>query len=798
MKRLISIILAVVMLLSSTAVISIAAEGVATVSTSTVKGDVSGDLKVTAKDVLLIRRFLSGSLPSGTTFIKDNGDVTGDGKITSLDVLRIRQYLGGKIDSVDSTPSTDDGPVVSINGVSLSEYVITMPADLVASSDGTNPENTSTITNSFHYGVRKFRGYLSTVTKSCPNNIITEESAATGGYSHFIHCVESEDYGDEGFNICIDDSGDVWFSASAKRAGMLYAGFTFIEDYFGHRWLGNDAGEYQETGVVVDIKPGVNITEAPYFEYRASLGTAFTSAENGTMQRKLNTREQKAGVDTKQFGWGLGRGGFYNAHSLGPYTGGGELGENPCLTDNSTYNSVIAAMDNEIEKRVTNGSYSFGGDFTQISCSMNDGLRCCQCDACKAEYKKYGGFNGAYLKFVNRVAQYYQQLGPVCNYERDYLSIFCILYDRSLPVNKNDPSDIVIPEENVIVCYCGNGCNNHAFNSGECDSHHYGQVLDFVEENTDPEGAYWPANSKNPDKYITYFDGKNTSDVTNLTAYVNLAKSEREKNNGKSFKVYFWYYPTNYHYAVVSSPMLEVLREDINFLAHVGGIGVDGIYSEGQDSLHVKTVGDETEKCNDSYGFEKLKEYLIAELLWDPDMSAAEYELLMDHYLEATYGDAWTYIKEYAMMAEAATDEQDCWVNNTDAPWEMVSRSYYRNNYAKIVELFENALAAVSGDEKYVNRINEIRVLADFLGVSASYGSDQQNTDLVSRGYDRLYDYLKDGGGYDTAHEWSGYKLGLGNHTWTITYDKSVDPMKWYNDYANWTTPGAKRASNFK
>lgn len=780
MKRLISIILVAVMLLTSTAVISIAAEGVATASASSVKGDVNNDSKVTAKDVLLMRRYLSGSL-DGAYFNKDNGDVTGDGKITTLDALRLRQYLGGVIDSVDSTPATNVKAKVTINGVSLDQYVISMPDSLVTTSqvDTNDPDS---ISNSFHFGVRKFRGYLSYAADPTVPTIVTEEQAAS--YDHVIHCVENNvDYGDEGFNIRIDESGDVWLSASSKKAGILYAGFTFIEDYFGHRWLGNEAGEYQEKGVKVDLKPGLNVTEKPGFEYRASLGTALTSTESGAMQRKMNTREQKAGVDNVKFGYGLGRSGPHNAHSIGPYTGAEELSQNPCLSVSTTAGAqtlatVKTAIDNVITTYVTNGNYDFSKDFTQISCSMNDTIRCCTCETCKAGYKSEGGFNGVYLNFVNEVARYIQQWGRVCNGNQDYLSVFCILYDRSVPTT-------VVPEENVIICYCGNGCNNHSINSGECQV--AGQIVDFVAQNTTNNSLYWSANPANPDKYITYFDGKNQTDAVQIKKFTDLAKKQREiSENGKSFKVYFWYYPTNYHYYAVSSPMLDVIREDIRYLAEVG---VDGVYSEGQTALY--------EGTDYSYGFEKLKEYLIAELLWDPYMTDAEYELLMDHYLEAAYGDAWSYIKEYAMMAEEAANLNTCWINNTDAPWEMVNRKYYRENYAKIVELFDSALAAVGNDSTYQRRIKEIRVLADFLGVSASYGTSQQNTQLVQEGYTRLCDYILTE--YPETHEGKAYALSgsSAGHEYTVVRDFSVDPMKWYNDFTNWATPGAKRAVNF-
>lgn len=62
-------------------------------SSNVMYGDANGDDKVTASDVLIIRKHISGQKVSINT---DVADVTLDGKITASDVLIIRKYISGQ------------------------------------------------------------------------------------------------------------------------------------------------------------------------------------------------------------------------------------------------------------------------------------------------------------------------------------------------------------------------------------------------------------------------------------------------------------------------------------------------------------------------------------------------------------------------------------------------------------------------------------------------------------------------------------------------------------------------------
>jgi len=59
-----------------------------------VKGDVSGDGRVTGIDAMFIAQYVAGSRPASGLNLA-NGDVSGDGRVTGIDAMFIAQYVAG-------------------------------------------------------------------------------------------------------------------------------------------------------------------------------------------------------------------------------------------------------------------------------------------------------------------------------------------------------------------------------------------------------------------------------------------------------------------------------------------------------------------------------------------------------------------------------------------------------------------------------------------------------------------------------------------------------------------------------
>ena len=103
--------------------------------------------------------------------------------------------------------------------------------------------------------------------------------------------------------------------------------------------------------------------------------------------------------------------------------------------------------------------------------------------------------------------------------------------------------------------------------------------------------------------------------------------------------LYIWDYTTNFMTYLSPFPNLGVLRENVKFYKdhHVIGMFEQGNYQS--------TSGE----------FGELRAYLIAKLLWNPDMSEEEYNRHMNEFLEDYYGAGWQHIRAYIdMTTEAA------------------------------------------------------------------------------------------------------------------------------------------------
>ena len=105
-------------------------------------------------------------------------------------------------------------------------------------------------------------------------------------------------------------------------------------------------------------------------------------------------------------------------------------------------------------------------------------------------------------------------------------------------------------------------------------------------------------------------------------------------------RIYVWDYVTNFGHYIQSFPNLSVLRDNMRFYA---SHHVKGMYPEGP---HNATLSGE---------FGELKAYLLAKLMWEPFMSAEEYNTHIDEFMKAYYGEGWAYIRAYADTVEALT-----------------------------------------------------------------------------------------------------------------------------------------------
>ena len=716
------------------------------------KYDANDDGRIDMKDVLAVRKFMASIITKrDIDFLAADGNE--DTMVNARDLLMIRKVI---LNIEPSEGNNTDGRFnvdeIKIGGKNISRYTIVLPEPR---------EGYELFEPATEYAASELRTYL---YYACGLRLnVAKASDEVKTYKiKFVYDTDDEyDLGDEGFILEACEDGDFVITCGAKR-GSLYGAYTFLEDLIGYRFLTADV-DYLYENKTVDIPTGYRDRQVPGFEYRGITQAGVGDKFRNWGMLKVNALDGGARA-SRDTGGGLGtlyihahslayqlcaydnyndpsveNGGFYNkergAYSeyandfFNPYHQ-----SQPCMTDDYTYEAVLYFNYTLLDERLSRGE-AYGYNFTQISCATNDNTNYCMCARCKQVYYYEGSVAGTVIRLANRVAEKMAEDYPE-------LDIYTIAY-----AGGNIPPLHTRPNENVCVCACTTGCNNHSLrNTEEC------------------EAAGGNPRMRAP----TYFGGpaekySNKKDMEYLDAWLELTDN-----------LYFWYYGANYNYFTSPAPNLFAYYDDIKYLYEKGIIG---IYSEGSsEPTH--------------YNFEYLRSYLNSKILWDPAMSEEEYEGLMDEYLMIYYGDGWRSIKQYILMSDHASDINGCWTNNHDAPWDVYNEEYFRDHYAEMAALFDEAYDQAQTAEQKA-RVEMCSVHCHFLGLSVTYERDYANGDAASRAkyaerYAWMWNYYNDNAYSDSnPNGIRGYVYNLGTAGFEKFPSSSGDiycPMEWYFD----------------
>ena len=224
-------------------------------------------------------------------------------------------------------------------------------------------------------------------------------------------------------------------------------------------------------------------------------------------------------------------------------------------------------------------------------------------------------------------------------------------------------------------------------------------------------------------------------------------------------KLYVWDYTTNYTESVTFFPNWGVLLENAKFFASNSVIGV---YEEGNFF---------SETCD----FPELRSYIMAKILWNPNMTEEEYWGYVDDFLKGYYGKGWKYIREYIDLAQKYVEDKHFGIHDkfaytiyaptvdrtdkkvpADLTLDMIKNyttvdwSKYLGYGAKVTECelvtrgFElfDAAAALAGPEQ-AERIAKLRLIPEFAhsyALSEIYSSNAIKDGIV----DMLYAFFQE------------------------------------------------------
>ena len=686
MKRIICALIVLLMLVTAAPPASLAAtsDGVH----GFIPCDCNDDGAVDMKDVLLLRRFVASAVTEKDIDILA-ADANGDGSVNIKDVEYLRRVIAGAEEPAkNNADGKYDVGVLRVGGRNIARYTIVIPHDA---------DECMTYSSNI---LRRYIRYACGIDL----NIASDRQTAKG-FAIEYRLDREDEYalGDEGYVVSVGEDGDITLTCGAKR-GCLYVTYYFLEKFVGWRFL-NDDIEYLYKADVVDIPLGFEEREVPGFMYRGLNQIGSTYDDFAGLRLNAVDSEGSYAAANKKYGGGVGNlhahghsygyqmAGIEYAYDNGAIEKMGLFETQPCLTSEETYRKFVDFNFAIYDMWVKNGTRIPGVHFTMISCSPNDNTKFCTCENCKKVYSEEGSIAGTVFRMSNRVAEAQREYMPG-------VGVYTIAY-----WDARNPPKYTRPLDDVCVCFCVGGCNNHTFDrTDECEAAGGNPRYPFMVWDTTQNKAV-----------RADFNVSNAYDMDCYKKWAELT------NN-----LFVWYYACNFTYMISPCPNVLNIYNDYRFLAETGTAGV---YTEGS-----------------SYGntFELLRGYLASRMMWDPYMSEEEFEGYLDEYLMIYYGDGWRSIKEYIYMQDICGNLNGCFMNNFDRPWNFYNKEYYAANYDRMLGLFDAAYEDAK-DGKQKERVKLARVHVYFLGLSATYESRYVNgTEAERAAYKEQYEYLWD------------------------------------------------------
>ncbi|MEA3477209.1 MAG: DUF4838 domain-containing protein [Bacteroidota bacterium] len=431
--------------------------------------------------------------------------------------------------------------------------------------------------------------------------------------------IESDILGADGF--VIKTQGEDMMIAGGSEKGVLYGVYTFLEDYLGCRMYAPDV-------LVIPAQSSISIVQiedvqAPVITFR-ELHFPIRSSQKYLDWHKLHWK------GTNQIDWGMWvhtfddlvpPEEFYDTHpeyfseTNGLRVPYGQL----CLSNPEVFDTLVRRLQLKMDE-LPRAHY--------WSVSQNDTYYPCDCEKCTEINKKYGGYSGSMIWFVNQVA---------AEFPDKTISTLAYQYTRAAPTG-------IKPAENVNIVLCSIECNRSQ------------PIPD------DPRSASFR------DDIIDW--GRLTDNIL------------------------IWDYVVQFRNYVNPFPNLHVLQPNLRFFVENNAFlmfqqGSGGSWSE----------------------FHELRSYLIAKILWNPDV---DLDIVRKDFLDGYYGAAGPFISEYINTM------QDALVNSGDGlgiygyPYDGIN-GYLSPELIKVYDkIFDQAENAVAGKPEYLDRVRTARLPLEF------------------------------------------------------------------------------------
>ena len=235
------------------------------------------------------------------------------------------------------------------------------------------------------------------------------------------------------------------------------------------------------------------------------------------------------------------------------------------------------------------------------------------------------------------------------------------------------PTINIVPEENVMIRLCNiECCFAHALSDESC----------------------------------TYGDGVNAEYMKNIKTWSEIAT-----------KLYVWDYTTNYANYMHTYANFDALWDNIQTFKN-------------NKVIYVFEQGNEETPSTE---FVKMRTYLLAKLMWNPDMTENEYWQLLDEFLQDFYGAGWKYIKRYIELTTESAQRYHMGIYSEPGSYIRTLANTPESNkefYSQLCNLWNKAYNRAETDVQRTH-VRHSRTQAEFLYLHMFYdaATDMERAD---------------------------------------------------------------------
>ena len=320
-----------------------------------------------------------------------------------------------------------------------------------------------------------------------------------------------------------------------------------------------------------------------------------------------------------------------------------------------------------------------------VHISQNDNNQYCQCSECLADIEYYGAPSGSIIEMMNFLCEDLETYNGGAYKD---VKIITFAYRWSF-----DAPDNITCHDNIVIEYTLiDQCQQHSLTDPECN-HIYEDLI-----------------------------RNNAGIIEQINKWAKIAKQCLVYDYGLDCKYYYSPFPD-----------FDILRENYAYYATLNPWGYMNLCNPHQNG------------CD----FSELRFYLYAKLLEDPNMSEETYQRHIDEFIDAYYGDAAPFIKEYLEWTQKVSDEfGDCF-SFYSSPETMFGERTFGLNSDYLIDLFSKALTAVENDEDSRTRVRRLWVAMEYLRLgdlydSIAYSKDEERINAVVAEIEHFWNEVRD------------------------------------------------------